>query len=246
MTIPFLVEKFFILEYNLGIRKGENMYKLVRQKRKTLAIYIQDDLTVLVKAPYTINSKMIDEFVAKHQEWINKTVEEKQQRLQAKDWLAKREILYLGDKLAVEIEESLTLKSTITTSDKHFIIITPNKNDLFLIKKQVEMYMKKQALKLLTQFTQEYCDLLGCKYEKITIRKQKTRWGSCSARGTLSYNVRLIGAPIEVIRYVALHEVVHLIHFDHSKAFWHTIEQIMPDYKLRQNYLKENANILNI
>ena len=80
----------------------------------------------------------------------------------------------------------------------------------------------------------------------MTLRKQKTRWGSCSSKGGLSYNIRLMSAPIEVIEYVVLHEVMHLIYFDHSKAFWNAIAKVMPDYKTRQSYLKEQGNILDI
>lgn len=222
------------------------MYKLIRQKRKTIGIYIQNDLSVLVKAPYYMKQEAIDEFVSKNQEWIVKTISDKRTLAKQKDWLARREILYLGNTLKVEIKEMSMVKPTVEVSETTFTIITPNKDDNFLIKKQVETYIKEQALQLFTKFTKEYCDLLGCQYEKITLRKQKTRWGSCSTKGTLSFNIRLMGAPIEVIRYVVLHEVVHLIHFNHSTSFWHTIEGVMPDYKLRKNYLKEHGNILDI
>lgn len=222
------------------------MYKLIRQNRKTIGIYIQDDLSVLVKAPYAMKQEAIDGFVTKNKEWIEKTICDKQKRIQEKDWFTRREILYLGNTLKVEIKEQSTVKPTIEISDTTFTIITPNKADTFLIKKQVELYVKEHALQLFTKLTREYCTLLGCEYEKITVRKQKTRWGSCSAKGTLSFNIRLMGAPIDVIRYVVLHEVVHLIYFNHGKQFWHTIEEVMPDYKLRKNYLKEHANILDI
>lgn len=222
------------------------MYNLIRQKRKTIAIYIQDDLSVLVKVPFHMKQQAIDEFVSKHEEWITRTIHEKKELASQKDWLTKGEILYLGNTLKVEIEESTSVKPGIVITETDFIIVTPNKNDHFLIKKQVETYTKKQALALFTQLTKEYCSQLGCQYERITVRKQKTRWGSCSMRGALSFNIRLMGAPLDVIRYVVLHEVVHLIHFNHSTSFWNTIEGVMPDYKAKQNYLKEHANILDI
>ncbi|MEF9959867.1 MAG: SprT family zinc-dependent metalloprotease [Niameybacter sp.] len=222
------------------------MYTLVRQKRKTMTISIQDDLTVLVKAPIGITKQSIDVFVSKHQDWIEKTIQAKTVQANKRDWLSNGEILYLGSYRKVYIEEKLGVSPNVCVAKEQFIITTPNKNDTFLIKKQVETYTKEQALELVTQFVQMYSHLLGCQYKSITIRKQKTRWGSCSAKGALSFNVRLMGAPLDVISYVALHEVAHLIHFDHSVAFWHTIEAVIPDYKIRQDYLKKHANILDI
>ena len=76
---------------------------------------------------------------------------------------------------------------------------------------------------------------------KITIRNQKTRWGSCSARGSLSFNVRLYYAPRECLDYVIVHELCHLSHMDHSPAFWAEVERIMPDYRTWQKWLKEHG-----
>lgn len=222
------------------------MYKLIRQRRKSVTIHVEDDLNVVVKAPHSIPQKEIDQIVIKHEEWIQKTIKEKKALAIQKDWLMNEEILYLGKKIPVVIEEDPKAKSNVCLQQGVFIITTPNKKDHFLIKKQLETYTKKQALNLFTTLTEKYCRLLGCNYHTLTIRKQKTRWGSCSSNGALSYNIRLMSAPIEAIEYVVLHEVMHLIHFNHSPLFWQAIAKIMPDYKKWQQYLKEQGNILDI
>ena len=222
------------------------MYKLIRQRRKSVTIHVEDDLNVVVKAPYSIAQREIDEIVIKHEAWIQKTIKEKKALAIQKDWLMNQEILYLGKRIPIRIEENPVAKPNVCIETDVMIITTPNKKDHFLIKKQLEAYTKEQALNLFTTLTEKYCSLLGCNYHTITIRRQKTRWGSCSNKGTLSYNIRLMSAPIEAIEYVVLHEVMHLIHFNHSPLFWQAIAKIMPDYKKWQHYLKEQGNILDI
>lgn len=91
-----------------------------------------------------------------------------------------------------------------------------------------------------------YQNQMDVQFEKIVIREQKTRWGSCSSRGTLSFNWRLMLAPPAVLDYVVVHELAHLIEMNHSKAFWSIVEEIMPDYRMHQKWLKENGMKLRL
>lgn len=89
-----------------------------------------------------------------------------------------------------------------------------------------------------------YHQFTGGHYDKITIRDQKTRWGSCSSNGTLSFSFRLMLAPPRVLDYVVVHELCHLTHMNHSKEFWNMVENILPDYKEHKKWLKENGHTL--
>lgn len=84
----------------------------------------------------------------------------------------------------------------------------------------------------------------GGTYNRITIRDQKTRWGSCSARGTLSFNWRLMLAPPAILDYVVVHELCHLTHMNHSPAFWQAVEAVYPDYREARKWLKEHGQEL--
>ena len=84
----------------------------------------------------------------------------------------------------------------------------------------------------------------GGTYSRITIRDQKTRWGSCSARGTLSFNWRLMLAPPAILDYVVVHELCHLTHMNHSPAFWQAVEAVCPDYRDSRRWLKEHGQEL--
>lgn len=81
---------------------------------------------------------------------------------------------------------------------------------------------------------------------RITIRSQKTRWGSCSSKGGLNFNWRLYLAPPEILDYVVVHELCHLVEMNHSKAFWDLVGSILPDYKEREQWLKDNGSSLDI
>ncbi len=89
-----------------------------------------------------------------------------------------------------------------------------------------------------------YAKMMGVSYGRITIRNQKTRWGSCSAKGNLNFNCLLMLAPEDVRDYVVIHELSHRKHMNHSKAFWQQVEAIMPDYKDKRKWLKDNGNNL--
>lgn len=103
---------------------------------------------------------------------------------------------------------------------------------------------RNQARKIFPERIRYYEPLLGVRANQIHIKDQKTRWGSCSSKGNINLNWRLILAPQEVMDYVIIHELCHLKEMNHSKAFWELVEQICPDYRERKKWLKENADKL--
>lgn len=105
---------------------------------------------------------------------------------------------------------------------------------------------KKYARKIFEAKVAYFQQFTGGNYTSITIRDQKTRWGSCSGRGTLSFNWRLILAPPEILDYVVVHELCHLTHMNHSKEFWSLVGSVIPDYKIRRKWLKENGHTLRL
>lgn len=98
-----------------------------------------------------------------------------------------------------------------------------------------------QALKVMPEKVRYYAKKVGVNYGRITIRNQKTRWGSCSAKGNLNFNCLLMLAPDEVQNYVVIHELCHRKEMNHSPKFWAEVEKIMPDYEKYRRWLKENG-----
>ncbi len=110
-----------------------------------------------------------------------------------------------------------------------------------LQKERLEARYREAAREVIEKRVATFHQLTGGEYTGISIRSQKTRWGSCSATGTLSFNWRLILAPPIILDYVVVHELCHLHHMDHSPAFWADVERVMPDYKIRRKWLKAHS-----
>ncbi len=104
--------------------------------------------------------------------------------------------------------------------------------------------LAKAAKQVIPARVAHYASLLGVEYGRITIRTQKTRWGSCSSQGNLNFNCLLMLAPPEVLDSVVVHELCHRKHMNHSKAFYAEIARVMPDYKVRHAWLKQNGAAL--
>lgn len=98
-----------------------------------------------------------------------------------------------------------------------------------------------QAVRVIPDKVRYYAEKIGVDYGRITIRNQKTRWGSCSGKGNLNFNCLLMLAPEEVQDYVVIHELCHRKEMNHSRKFWAEVEKMMPDYKDKRGWLKENG-----
>ena len=99
----------------------------------------------------------------------------------------------------------------------------------------------ERAKRIFPERTAYFALRMGVDYGRITIREQKTRWGSCSSKGNLNFNWKLILAPPEVLDYVVVHELCHLKKMNHSKAFWDEVGKVMPEYETYKLWLKENG-----
>lgn len=109
-------------------------------------------------------------------------------------------------------------------------------------KEAAREYIPKRA----DYYLAAYPDLFPRCHSRISVREQKTRWGSCSSKGTLSFNWKLMLAPPAILDYVIVHELCHLAHMNHSERFWSCVATILPDYKERRKWLKEHGNELTL
>ena len=103
--------------------------------------------------------------------------------------------------------------------------------------------LAKKAKEIIPAKVKHYADVVGVTYGRITIRCQKTRWGSCSSKGNLNFNCLLMELPDEIIDSVVVHELCHRKHMNHSKTFYAEVESVFPGYKRCRKWLKENGSI---
>lgn len=171
-------------------------YTLIRSSRKTIALEIRPDGTVLVRAPKRMSDRAVREFVVSKDSWLRAKLQ----------------------KYTHPVPPPLT------------------EQELKELKARAKEYLSHRAAL--------YAPAVGVRYGSITIRAQKTRWGSCSTRGNLNFNCLLMLAPPEVRDYVVVHELCHRKYMDHSAGFWAEVARVFPQYRSCRQWLKDNGGIL--
>jgi hypothetical protein len=213
---------------------------LVRTRRKTIALVVERDGKLTVRAPLRLSEARIREFVEAHANWIARNQKRvKQVAVAPKEYKDGEKFLFLGQAFPLVIvprqKTYLTFDGTNFRLAKSAI---PRAQEAFVRWYKVQAYQEIQA-RLQVLSTRYKLD-----YEKLRISSARTRWGSCSTKGTLSFTWRLIMAPPQVVEYVIIHELVHTKVKNHSKEFWGGVEKIMPGYKTCVRWLKKNGSYL--
>ncbi|WP_315116382.1 SprT family zinc-dependent metalloprotease [uncultured Clostridium sp.] len=190
-------------------------YTLHRKKVKNINLRVKRDGSVLVSANPKVPLEYINKFVASKEEWIIKSIE-KFREVEKKRKVEEGKIKILGE--IYKLED---------------INIGENEIDKWIRERaKLEFH---QSIKRMLPLLEEY----NIKAPNFKIRKMKTRWGSCNKnKNSITLNTELMKYSKEVIDYVVLHELVHFIHFDHSKNFYNLLEELMPDWKERREFLK--------
>lgn len=216
--------------------------KLVRSRRKTIALIIERDGSLTVRAPLSMAQARILAFVESHRDWIARN----QARLlaagpvPAKRYIEGESFLYLGNSYPLRTQPGQR-RPALSFDGQAFSLpaaALPKAQAAFV------RWYKQQAALILGERLPALAEKHGFHYQKVRISSARTRWGSCSARGTLSFTYRLIMAPPEVVDYVALHELVHTQFHNHSASFWNRLAQLMPGYKTQLAWLKKNGKYL--
>ena len=109
---------------------------------------------------------------------------------------------------------------------------------------QIERWYRRMARQAVVPLLDEAVEALGVDYASVRIANQRTRWGSCSTTGAMSFNWRLLLGPPEILDYVVWHEACHLVHMDHSPRFWSLLERHRPDYRTPRRWLRDNGATL--
>ncbi len=156
-----------------------------------------------------------------------------------KPWLAGTEILFRGELHKIEAGQDGE-PGSIRFDGRVFTPAEPGGD----ARRVLERYLWKLAMKELPPRVLEFAALHQLVVRRITVRNQKSRWGSCSRRGTISLNWRLIQAPPSARDYVILHELMHLRHMNHSSRFWREVENVCPDYDIPRRWLRRHAVLL--
>lgn len=208
-------------------------YILQRSKRKTISLSVNENGDIIVKAPYFVHQKIIENFILEKQDWLKKQVEKNAENKEKKSrfWKDYSRFLFLGNYYNV------IFGNFKKTSFDGRNIFTPKSISQEKFKSDLIKIYKTEAKKIILKIADKLYLETGLYGESIKINGAKKRWGSCSGKNSLNFSFFLVMADIKAVEYVVLHELCHTVHHDHSKRFWGLVGKYMPDYKIRQNML---------
>jgi predicted metal-dependent hydrolase len=224
-----------------AVQNNIQIDQIIRSQRRTIALEVKRDGSLIVRAPKITPRGQIEELVKSKERWIRKKQELlKQQSLEApaKKFIPGEQFQYLGEPYALEVVEGQV--TPLILDDKFNLAAKSQHNALPVFTN----WYRKHASLVIKAIVANRAQQNGFTYARIRITNARTRWGSCGSKGSLNFTWRLIMAPWEVIDYVVVHEMVHLQVRNHSKAFWSKVGKLMPDYQLHRVWLKENGHLL--
>jgi len=232
---------------NLNIGNEILEYHIIYGKRKSIEIKLKSDGQIYVSAPFYIPIKDIEKFLKEKSNWIkNKLVLLKKQKESEKEELFERRTVPLkGDNILFNTKE-LNIKTTRVKliGQSLELEIPKGFNDIdrnILLGETLKKFYKRSTADYLEKHVGLYEDLIGVSAINIDVRDQKSRWGSCSSKKNLNFNLRLAMMPEFVIDYIIVHELCHLKEMNHSKSFWGLVRGVYPDFEDAKAWLKQNT-----
>ncbi|MCS5591963.1 MAG: M48 family metallopeptidase [Gammaproteobacteria bacterium] len=213
-------------------------YQIIRSKRKTLSLQINQNAELIIRAPLRLPEKDIQAFVVEKSSWISKKQEEVESRVSQKYHFEDGEMfLYLGNTYPLAI--SLGTNS-LSFNGEVFELNVNCADASTAFRGWYKLKFRDIAVPRIDYFANKY----SLQFHDVRLKAQKTLWGSCSSDNNLNFNYLLMMAPMSVIDYVIVHELSHTIHKNHSSDFWGLVEAILPEYKQAKKWLKENGHKL--
>jgi len=218
--------------------------QIIRSDRKSLEIQISVEGYIIVRAPIEETNENIEKFLDEKKFYLLRT----QQITKAKylnDLHKKYEegekFLYLGKQRPLKIVENKSIP--LKYVDGTFFL---SKSFLKVANKVFIDWYKENARTYILDLANRFSKLYNINYTKIKIRDAHSQWGSCSGNGVLNFSWRSILVPHEVISYLVVHELAHIVHPNHSSDYWIEVEKMMPEYIKYENWLKKNDHICSM
>ena len=244
------------IERRDAVRIGETeipyLFKRVPRRRR-VHIVVHDDATIEVRAPWRFGLPRAREVLRENSRWVVETLHSVRERL------ARRPRLVTGTRLPL-LDESLRLVVRRTAqidlfSDHRPLRSRAKRQGATLrvstgslgddeVRALIERWYRGEAATHLASRVEHYAPRLGVRPSRVSVRAQRSRWGSCSGKGTVSLNWRLMLVPGELADYVVVHELCHLRHMNHSPQFWAMVGDTIPDFRQRRRRLNEHQGRL--
>lgn len=210
-----------------------------KSKRKTVSIFVERDGTVSARVPDKLSEGEIMEIIQRKEYQIHKNLAEWTQLNENRtnrEYVSGQSFLYLGKNYRLKIVTE-PLDKLILKNGRFYLPIAKKGNAKELFK---DFYKGKLHDKL-PPIIDRYKNKLGVAPQEVKVMELRNRWASCSAKGNVNFHWKCAMAPIDVLNYIVVHELVHLIYPNHTTAFWNEVDKVMPNYEKHLHWLKING-----
>ncbi|MCE1164245.1 MAG: M48 family metallopeptidase [Bacteroidetes bacterium] len=211
-------------------------YRVLRKATRSVRIKIRNDLTVDITVPFNFSEKHILEIIAKKKKWIDRHLEifSKRKKIFA---LKENELVLFGELFEFAHRPELRRKTIIDRESRRI----ESGNDILADAKSKYGFYKKLASEYISKKAEAAAKEHGFSFNRLFIRSQKTKWGTCSSAKNISFNWRLVICPEYVCDYLIIHELVHTEIMNHSKKYWERVGLLFPEYKKAKKWLDDNS-----
>lgn len=216
--------------------------EIVRTNRKKSASIHLSGEVIRVRVPKTLSEQRIRALITRHKPWIATKLKvlSEQPIVKPKEYVSGEAFPYLGRNYRLKVTRGANpslnpeggyLVATVSQADK-----TPQAT----VKPMLIAWYKERATECLHEKTARLAKVIGVAPRSVTVKEYKSRWGSCSVGGDISYNWRIILAPHRIVDYVVVHELCHMREHNHSPRYWKQVERYIHDWKDARDWLKHN------
>jgi predicted metal-dependent hydrolase len=240
----------------IKLKNQKYEFKIIRSNRKTIGIIVNADQELLVRSPKRTSIRKIKSLLTKKEDWILKKLAkmaEIKDPPKAKEFINGENLLYLGREYKLKLIAGSDLNELKVNLEQDRIKVyypaeleNDNEKRKAAVRDQLISWFRSQANLKINELINDYKKHLDVEPNNVVIKKQRKRWGSCSSKQNLNFNWKIVMAPLEIIEYLVVHELVHLIHPNHSKDYWQTVAEIIPDYEEKKEWLRINGRRLTI
>lgn len=220
---------------------GETIsFNLVYKKRKTMGIYVDLYGNVEVRVPKDTTEKNVFQFLEDKWDWVLKNSNEMREKTgeqKSKSYEHGENFLYLGDAYPIHIFANIEIEQDYVEFSEDVLNIYVKQHEDERIKQALKRFYYQQCKSLVEKRIQINQKNFKAKPRSIRISDNKSNWGTCDAKMQLTFNWKLAMAPLDVIDYVVVHEMCHMVHLNHDRSFWRLVGKILPNYEEMQNWL---------